>query len=71
MLRLDKATYLSSLFKFFLSERLSNNQSRSDALLFSEFINIAPILHYTFIEFIILLYTFLVIVFASYEEYII
>ena len=38
-------------------------------MLFSEFINIASILYYTFIEFIILLYTFLVISFAWYEEY--
>ena len=40
-------------------------------LLFSEFINIASILYYTFIEFIIFLYTFLAISFAQYKEYII
>ena len=34
MLRLDKATYLSLLFKFILSERLSNSLRGSDALLF-------------------------------------
>ena len=38
---------------------------------FSEFINISSILLYNFIEFIILIYTFLVISFAQYKEYII
>ena len=57
MLRFDKATYLSLLFKFILSERLSNSLWQSDVLLFSEFI--------------ILLYTFLVISFARNKEYII
>ena len=51
MLRFDKATYLSLLFKFILSLRLSNNLN--------------------FIEFIILLYTFLVISFSQYKEYMI
>ena len=64
MLRFDKATYLSLLFKFVLSESLSNSQSGSDVLLFLEVINIVFILYYTFIEFFILLYTFLVFSFA-------
>ena len=70
MLRFEKATYLSLLFKFILFERLSNNLQGSDILPFSEFINIVFILFYKFIEFIIFLYTFLVISFAQYKEYI-
>ena len=42
-----------------------------DFLLFKEFMNIVSILFYNFIEFIILLYNFLVISFARYKEYII
>ena len=42
-----------------------------DTLLFPEFMDIASILFYSFIEFIMLLYTFLVIYFAQYKEYII
>ena len=61
----------SLLFNFILSVRLSNNLWGSDILLFSEFINIVFTLFYNFIEFIILLYTFLVISFARYKEYII
>ena len=38
-------------------------------MLFSELINLASISYYTFIEFFILLYTFLVISFAWYKEY--
>ena len=34
MLRFDKATYSSLLFKFILSERLSNSLLGSDVLLF-------------------------------------
>ena len=71
MLRFDKATYLSVLFKSILCERLSNSLCGSDILLFSEFIKIVSILFYNFIEFVILLYTFLVISFARYREYII
>ena len=71
MLRLDKATYLSLFFKFLLSKRLSDSLRGSDVSLFSEFIYIVSILFYNFIEFIILLYTFLVISFARYKEYII
>ena len=71
MLRFDKATCLSFLFKFILSERLSNSLSGSDVLLFPEIINIVPILFYNFIEFIILSQTFFVISFGRYKEYII
>ena len=42
-----------------------------DVLVFPEFINIVFILFDNFIEFIILLYTFLVNSFALYKEYII
>ena len=61
MRRLDKATYSSFLFKFILSERFNNSLLRSDVLLFPEFINIVSIRFYNFMEFIILLHTFLVI----------
>ena len=55
--------------KFILSERSSNNLWAADVLLFSEFINMVSILFYNFIEFIILLHTFLVISIARYKEY--
>ena len=42
---------------------------RSDVLQFSGFTNIVSILFYNFIEFIVLLYTFLVISFAPHKEY--
>ena len=71
MLRFDKTTYLSLLLKFVLSARLSSSLQSSDVLMFPEFINIVSILHYAFIEFSILLYTFLVISFAWYKDYII
>ena len=71
MLRLDTDTYLLLLFKSILPGRLSNSLRGSDVLLFLEFINIVSILFYKFFEFIILLYTFLVISFARYREYII
>ena len=71
MLRFDKATYLSLLFKFILSERLSNSLWGSYVLLFSEFITIVSIWFYNFVELIILLCTFLVILFVWYKEYII
>ena len=61
MLRFDKATYLSILFKFNLSVRLSNS-------LFLELMNIVSILFHNFMEFIILLYTFLVNSFARYKK---
>ena len=56
MPRFDRATYLSLLLKLIFSERLKNSLS---------------ILFYKFIEFIILLYTFLVFYFSRYKEYII
>ena len=69
MLRFDQATYLSLLFRSILYERFSNSLSGSDVLLFSDFINIVPTLYYTFIELIILSYTFLVFFFfARYKE---
>ena len=69
MLRFDKATYLSLLFKFILSERLRNSLRGSDVLLFSEFINVVCILFYNFIELAMLLYTFLVISFARFSKF--
>ena len=71
MLRFGKATYLSLTFKFVLSESFGNSLWRSDIPLFLEFINIVPILFYNFAELIILFYTFLVISFALYKEYMI
>ena len=50
---------------------MSNSLEGSDVLLFLEFINLVSISYYTYIEFIILLYTFLVIYFDRYKEYII
>ena len=55
----------------FYPERMSSSLRKCDILLFSELINIVSILFYKFIEFIIMLYTFLVISFAGYKEYII
>ena len=69
MLWFDKVIYLSFLLKSILSVRLSNNLWGSDVLLFLEFINIASILYYAFIEFIILLCTFLMNYFALYKIY--
>ena len=71
MLRFDKVTYLSLLFKFTLSERLSNSPLALDVLLIPELITRVSILLYYFIELIIFLYTFLVISFALYKEYMI
>ena len=71
MPRFDEVTGLSLLIKFILSARLSNSLRGSDILLFSEFINIVSIPFYNFIEFMILLYTFLVNSFALYKKYII
>ena len=68
MLRLDGVRCFSLLFQFVLSRRLSNSVSGSDVLLFSELMNIVPILFYSFIEFITLLYTFLVTSFAGYKR---
>ena len=71
MLRFDKAIYLSLLFEFISSLRLNNSLQGSVVPLFLEFINIISILFYNFIEFILLLYTVLVISLARYIEYII
>ena len=71
MLMFDKATYLPLQFRFIFSVRLDNILWRSDVLRFSKFINIVSIHAYNFIEFIILLYTFLVTSFSRYKEYII
>ena len=58
MLRFNKATYLSFLFKFILSKKFSNSLWVSNVLLFSDFRNIVSILFHDFVEFTILLYTF-------------
>ena len=58
ILRFDKATYLSLLYKFILSERLSIRLCGSKLLLFFEFINIVSIFYYICIEFIILIVFF-------------
>ena len=71
MLRIDKAMYLSFLSKSLLYERLCISLWGSDVLLFSIFINIVSTPSYNFFEFIILLYTFLIIYFAPYKEYMI
>ena len=59
---------LLSFFKFIWSERLSNSLWGSDVLIFSEFINIVSVLFYNFIEFFILLHTFLVTSFFRYKK---
>ena len=72
MLIYDKETYLSLALKFILLERLSNNLWHPDVLLFLELKNILlSILYYNFIELIMLLYTFLLISFAQYKQYMI
>ena len=67
----DEGTYLSLFFEFALSVRLSYNLRGSVVLIFSELINIASILYYIYIEFIMLLYIFLVISFSQNKEYMI
>ena len=69
MLSFDKATYLSLFIKIILSVKLSNSLSGSDVLLFLELIIQYSFLYNAFIEFIISLYTFLVISFARYKCY--
>ena len=69
MLKFGRTAYSSVLFKFSLSERLSNSLWISYILLFLEFINIVSIVLYNFIELIILLYKFLIISFDRYKEY--
>ena len=71
MLRLDKTTCLSLHFKLILLVRLWNNLWGSNVLLFLELTNMVSILYCNFIEFVILLYTFLEISFSRYKEYII
>ena len=76
MLRFDKARCLSLLFKFFFVffGRLGNYKYSEFINIHkfkSEFLNIVFILYYNFIEFIIPLYTFLVICFTQYKEYMI
>ena len=68
MSRFHKAAYVTLSFKFILSIRLNNSLSRLNVPLFLELTNIVSVLFYNFIEFIILLYTFLVIYFSSYKE---
>ena len=67
----DEGTYLSLFFEFALSVRLSDNLRGSVVLIFSELINIASILYYIYVEFIMLLYIFLVISFSQNKEYMI
>ena len=71
MLRLNEAKYISLLFNFILSVRLSNSIWVLDVPLFLEFIYIVSILFFYLIEFIILSYTLLVISFSRYKEHII
>ena len=70
-MRFDEAKHLSLYFRFTLSVRLSNNLRGSVLLIFSELINIVSILYYIYIEFIMLLYNFLVISFSQNKEYMI
>ena len=67
----DEGTYLSLFFELALSVRLSYNLRGSVVLIFSELINIASILYYIYVEFIVLLYIFLVISFSQNKEYMI
>ena len=62
---------VSNKFSNIFSNRFSNSLWGSDILPFSEFINIVSFLFYNFIDFIILLYIFLVISLSRYKEYII
>ena len=71
MLRFDKATYLLLILKFILSERLSNSLCMLKVLLFSENINRVSFLYYDRIKFVVFLNTFLVLLFARYEKYMI
>ena len=68
MLRFHKAAYVTLPFKFILSLRLNNSLSGLNVPLFLELKNVVSVLFYNFIEFIVLLYTFLVIYFSSYKE---
>ena len=66
ILRLDYSTYLSLLFKYILSARLSINLRSSEVLIFFEVLRIIYILFYIYIDF--LLYFFLVTSFDRYNE---
>ena len=70
MLRFDKATFLSPRFEFILIVRSRINLWGSDILLFLELINNVVSILYC-IEFVTLLYNFLIILFAWYKENII
>ena len=61
MLRFDKTTYLALLLKSILPIKLSNSLRESDTSLFLESMNIVSIPLCNYFEFIIFLYTFLVI----------
>ena len=67
MLRFYKATYLSLLFKFILSERSSTNLYGSDVLLFSECIDVVYICIISIWN-LLYCYTFLVISFVQYKK---
>ena len=69
--RFDKATYLSSIFQFILSERLNISLCVSAFMLILESIIKASIFYYKCTEFIIFLYTFLTFSFGRYKEYMI
>ena len=71
MLKICQETYLLLLFKIILSGRLSNCLWRLGVSLFWEFINIVSTLYYNCIKLVMLLYSFLVIYFSRYKEYII
>ena len=61
MLIFDRATYLSLPFKFILPERFRKSLWGLDVLLRLKIINVVSTLLYNFIEFFILLCSFLVI----------
>ena len=67
----DKATCFSHLLKFIFSERFSNSLWGSEVLLFSKCINIVSNFVLYLYWIIVLLYTFLVILFTWYKEYMI
>ena len=67
----DKAVDLSLLLKFNSSAKLSNSLYGSYPLIFWESKNIASNLYNAFVQFIILLYTLLLISFARYKEHMI
>ena len=46
MLRFDEATFISLLFNFIFSQRLSSSLWGSDVLLFPEFINLISMMYH-------------------------